>query len=442
MIRVSRFAAIAFIALVAFFAFAAVLVVDHWLRLHGFVAATVMREWGEVVLYGDGKGSFREFTTTYPPIAFALNLIVGVPVREVSSWPAPIVTAALLSAMVAVMWVNALRAGGYGRWAAVALTALVCLNPFFLYLATAGVGAMLLLIAVYWFASAYYSSRFNGRVTDFMNLAFALAFMMFVHPFGALICVFVLPFLVFALPPSLVARSALNSMLVLLFPLLFALASFTYGGALFQDSTSTFLRSFIGRVAVAAGMNPDAGQSPVMVEIAAPMVALAVVAVRYWPADRKRRGVIAALLLILAALGASAPLPWRTGEPALWRQAAMGSPVIVEQNAGAVSLGRFLAARTDVLIDAPAHPEILAARGLAHGLVVPTDEDFVLTAAKNQIRSRVIAVPDPNGPGMHDGDLLTQMFPRLYEQGLRGYGLTYDANGWRVYERNDARSSH
>jgi hypothetical protein len=430
-IRVCRFLATALVA------FAAILAVDHWLRLHGFVAGAVMSDWGEVVLYGDGKGSFREFTTRYPPIAFALNLIVGVPVRELCSLPPPIVTAALLAAM----WASALRAGGYGQWGSVALTALVCLNPFFLYMATTGVSAMLLLIAVYWFATAYRSSRFNGRVTDFMNLAFALAFIAFVHPFGAFICVLALPFLVFALPPSLVARSAVNSMLVLLFPLLFALASFTYGSALFQDSTSAFLRSVIGHFAAAVGADQENGQPPVMVEMAAPTVALAVVAVRYWPADRRRRGVIAALLLVLAALGASTPLLWRTGEPAHWRQAAMGTPVIAEQNAGAASLGRFLAAHNDVLIDASAHPEILAARGSARGLVVPTDEAFMLTTVKHQVRSRVIAVPDPNGPAMHDGDLLNQMFPKLYEQGMRGYGLTYDAIGWRVYERNDARNS-
>ena len=41
---------------------------------------------------------------------------------------------------------------------------------------------------------------------------------------------------------------------------------------------------------------------------------------------------------------------------------------------------------------------------------------------------------------MRDGDRINQMFPKLYAQGMRGYRLTYDANGWRVYERNDARN--
>ena len=433
MIRLFRFSAIALVA------FAALLALHDRLHLHGFVAASVVRDWGEVVLYGDGKGSFREFTTTYPPIAFALNVLAGVPIRALCSLPPPVVTASLLAALLAATWASALREAGYGQWWSVVLTALVCLNPLFLYLASAGVGAMLLLIAVYWLATAYWSSRVNGRVTDFMNLAFALAFIAFVHPLGALVCVLVLPFLAFALPPALIARSALNSMLVLLFPLLFALASFAYGSALFQDSTFAFLRSFFAHFA-ALGTDRDSVQSSAVVGLAAATMALTVAVMRQWPASRRRRGVVAALVVVSATLGAVVPSWWHTGEPALWREAAMGTPVVVDENAGAAALGHFLAARTDILIDASAHPEVLAALGRARGLVVPTDDAFMPMTVTHQLSSRFVAVADPDRRAMRDGDLINQMFPKLYAQGMRGYRLTYDANGWRVYERNDARN--
>jgi hypothetical protein len=432
--RALRFAAITLAA------FAALLAVDGWLRQHGFIAAAVMHDWGEVVLYGDGKGSFREFTTTYPPIAFVLNVLAGVPIRGLSSLPPPVVIAALLAALLVATWVSALCTAGYGwRWSVV-LTALVCLHPFFLYPATTGVGAVLLLIAVYWFATAYRASRIHGRVTDFMNLALALAFTAFVHPLGALICVLTLPFLALALPPALIARSALNSMLVLLFPLLFALGSFAYENALFEDSATAFLRSLMGHVPAVVPADNATGTPSVLLEIAAPLVALAVVAVRHWPAGSRQRGAVTALLLAGVALGWGVSFPWRSGEPALWREAAMGKPVAVEQNAEAMALGRYLATRTDVLIDAPAHPEVLAARGSAHGLVVPTDDAFMLTTLTRQVHSRFIAIPDPDRPALLDDDQLAQTFPKLYAQGMRGYRLTYDANGWRVYERNDARN--
>jgi hypothetical protein len=502
-IRALRFAAIVLVA------FAALLAVNSWLRQHGFIAASVMRDWGEVVLYGDGKGSYREFTTTYPPIAFALGILAGVPIRQISSLPPPAVTAALLAALLAATWASALRAAGYGRWWSVVLTALVCLHPFFLYLATTGVGAVLLLIAVYWLAAAYCASRIKGRVTDLMNLALALAFTAFVHPLGALICVLALPFLALALPPALIARSALNSMLVLLFPLLFALGSFAYENALFEGSATAFLRNLFGHVpavvrtgngfavapsdplawcivigvaalTLAAAMpvalmpvlrwrhgrglarpipalfalasvavasvgikavtsggtaNPSA-----LLEMAAPFVALAAVAVRHWPSSPRRRCAVAALLLAGVVLGWGLSFLWRSGEPALWRDAAMGVPVNVGQNAGAAALGRYLVTRTDVLIDASAHPEVLAARGSAYGLVVPTDDAFMLTTLTRQIRTRFIAVPDPDFLAMLNDDLIIQAFAKMYEQGTRGYHLIYDTNGWRVYERNDARN--
>ncbi|MGN7982705.1 hypothetical protein ACTJKF_16120 [Burkholderia sp. 22313] len=432
--RVLRFAVIALVA------FAALIAFDGWLRQHGFIAAAVVRDWGEVVLYGDGKGSYREFTTTYPPIAFALNVLTGVSIREFTSLPPPLVAAALLAALLVAAWASALRAAGYGGWWSLVLTVLVCVHPFFLYPATLGVGAVLLLVAVYWYATAYWASRVHGRITDFMNLAFALAFTAFVHPLGALICVLTLPFLVLALPPDLIARSAPNSMLVLLFPLLFALGSFAYENALFEDGATPFLRNLLGHVWAAAPVDGDTRTPSVLPGIAALLVALAVVALRRWPAASRSRGAVAALLLAGVALGWSVSLPWRSGEPARWREAAMGTPVTVGQNAGVAALGRYLATRTDVLIDAPAHPEVLAARGSARGLVTPTDDAFMLTTFTHQIHSRFIAVPDPDRPGMLDDDLLAQTFPKLYAQGMRGYRLTYDANGWRVYERNDARN--
>lgn len=503
MIRALRFAAIALVA------FAALLAVNGWLRQHGFVPAGVMHDWGEIVLYSDGKGSFREFTTTYPPIAFALGVLAGVPIRQISFLPPPVVTAALLAALLAATWATTLRAAGYGRWWSVVLMTLVCLHPFFLYQATTGVGAVLLLIAVYWFASAYRASRINGRVTDLMNLALALAFTAFVHPLGALICVLALPFLALALPPALIARSALNSMLVLLFPLLFALGSFAYENALFEDSAFSFLRNLFGHIPAVVQTGNGFGAVPsgplawcivigvaaltvvaampvalmpvlrwpqerglarpipalfalasvavvgvgieavtrggtanpsALFEIAAPFVALATVAARHLPLSPRRRGAVAALLLAGVVLGWGVSFLWRSGEPALWRDAAMGVSVDVGQNAGAVALGRYLATRTDILIDASAHPAVLAARGSAYGLVVPTDDAFMLATLTRQIRTRFIAVPDPNVLAMLNDDLIIQAFAKMYEQGTRGYHLIYDNNGWRVYERNDARN--
>lgn len=499
MIRTLRFTGITLVA------FVILLAADTWLRRHGFIAASVLHDWGEAVLYGDGKGTFHDFATTYPPVAFTLGLILGVPSHEFLPLPPPAAASALLAALLIAKWVSTFIEAQYGAWSLV-LAAMLCLHPFFLYSATTGVSSVLLLITIYWFATAYCASHCIGRVTDFMNLGLALAFMAFVHPLGALICVIALPFLGFALPSVLMARSAFNSLLMLLFPLLFVLISFTYENALFEDNATAFLSDAFLRVQVVVQLGNTAAGTPFgpfshayafiiatltlaaampaaimlvslrrratkhtepvaaltviaflavvaagavaitqdeaaslasLPDMAAPFMALAAVATRHWPLENRRRGTVAAMLLAGVVGGWGVSLLWQSGEPVLWRKAAMGALVRSEQDGGAATLGRYLSTRADVLIDAHAHPEVLAARGNARGLIVPGDDSFTLTMLTRQIHSRFVAVPDSDLPAILNDDLLAQTFPSLYCQGMEGYRLTYDANGWRVYERTD-----
>jgi hypothetical protein len=227
--------------LVALVSGIALIAFSSWLRRNGFVSAAMAREWGEAVLYADGKGAFREFATTYPPLAFAFNVSIGVIARAICSVPSVFVAAALPAALLVATWDRAFRAAGYGGGWSVVLAALIGVHPFFLYAATTGVGSVLLMVAIYWLADAYCASRLNGRVTDLASLAFALAFATFVDPLGALVSIVALPFLPLALPAPLAGSSAPNVLLVLLFPLLFAFLSFAYENALFEGDTTAFL---------------------------------------------------------------------------------------------------------------------------------------------------------------------------------------------------------
>jgi hypothetical protein len=498
--RALRLAAIAIVAFAAFVAF------GNWLHGHGFVATTVMREWGEVVLYADGKGSFQEFVATYPPLAFALDILAGIPARALWSLPPPLVTSAAVAGWLVASWVAKLRRAHYGQCTSIMLVALVCLHPFFLYLVTTGVDAVLLLVAIYWFATAFCEARARGRVTDFMNLALAFAFMAFAHPLGARICLIALPFLVFALPVELVARSAFYSLLVLLFPAFFGVASFAYGNALFEGSATAFLVSVFGRaplpvpasnvlsglphsafalgvVAVLAastlvaampaaialasrvrqveghgraiatlsviallavvttwlGATAAGGEvSPsTLLLVSAPFVALAIVAAHRWTAQPRRTGTVAVLLAAGVLLAWCLPFPWISGEPMLWRTAVLGTHVEGEEANGKAALARYLVNRNDVLLDVHAHPAVLAVRGSTRGLVVPGDDAFTQTVLTRLVHARYIAVPDSDDPTMADDDLLAQTFPTLYQRGIHGYRLAFDANGWRVYERSD-----
>jgi hypothetical protein len=146
---------------------------------------------------------------------------------------------------------------------------------------------------------------------------------------------------------------------------------------------------------------------------------------------------VTVLLASGVLLGWFLPFPWVSGEPMLWRVAALGIHVEGEEANGTAALARYLVNRNDVLLDVHAHPAVLVVRGSTHGLVVPGDDAFTQTVLTRLVQARYIAVPDSDDPTMADDDLLAQTFPTLYQRGIHGYRLAYDVNGWRVYERSD-----
>jgi membrane protein XagC len=175
---------------------------------------------------------------------------------------------------------------------------------------------------------------------------------------------------------------------------------------------------------------------------AAPFVAFGVVALYRSPVEPRRTATMTLLLGGAVLLGWLLPFPWVSGEPQLWREAALGAQVdrnSASDATGTNALAHYLEGRSDVLIDAHAHPALLARRNSTHGLVVPGDDAFTQTVVTQRVQAQFIAVPDPDAPTIAGDDLLAQTFPTLYQQGVHGYRLAYDANGWRVYERSDMR---
>lgn len=109
------------------------------------------------------------------------------------------------------------------------------------------------------------------------------------------------------------------------------------------------------------------------------IIAVAATAAVHWPTPSYRAFQVG-LLIFLSGIGGLLVLLTEleaNEKPALAPQAGVNGPMpgITADR----QLGRFLAGRTNVLIDASAHPEVVAARGSAERLVTASD----------------VALPDP-----------------------------------------------
>src|SRR5262249_16961207 len=100
---------------------------------------------------------------------------------------------------------------------------------------------MFLVVFLYLFGGALFELRARTAAPEVMTAALSLVGLAFSHPIGAAIDLAAAPLLLFAVRPSLIANSALNVLLALVFPTLFALGAFAYVSWVFPGSGWSFL---------------------------------------------------------------------------------------------------------------------------------------------------------------------------------------------------------
>ena len=87
---------------------------------------------------------------------------------------------------------------------------------------------------------ALYDLRARSGTSEVMAVGIALMALAFSHPMGAAFAFAAMPFLAFAVRPMLVANSALNVIIALIFPTFFAIAAFSYVSWMFPGDGWTF----------------------------------------------------------------------------------------------------------------------------------------------------------------------------------------------------------
>jgi membrane protein XagC len=338
---------------------------------------------------------------------------------------------------------------------------------------------------------ALYDLRARGATTDVMAVGLALLGLAFSHPMGAAIAIASVPFLAVAVRPSLVANSALNVVVALVFPTLFAVGAFTYISWVFPGAGWSFFAApaeslATWRVGVAhvfgngitgiASLDASLAIGAALV-LGAPIVVVALRAVV------RRRPLVAPAFVFVATVIATAALTVTTGlfgeptalavaapvlaavvlvrvptlRPAVvvallaagWVGGAAGlvlvDPAAVShvravlqdgepELADALAAGGAAIGRDGVLADTENAPALVIGRGRARGMFGPASEPFTLALIFSRLDAPFVAVPDPQSTGGAN-DRLNKAFPTLFRRGAPGYRIVYQNNTWRLYGR-------
>jgi hypothetical protein len=328
-----------------------------------------------------------------------------------------------------------------------------------------------------------------------MAVGLALFLLALSHPIGAVIAFAAVPFLVFAVRPVLIANSALNVVVALVFPTVFAVAAFCYVAWVFPGAGWSFLAApaeslsawsvgmarvfgdgLTGSLAVDAGLMigvalvlgaPIAPAAliwvrrrralvmpalvfaatmvtagaiavatglfgdPTAVTVAAPVLA-AVVMTRV-PAIREHLAFVLPLLVLGWAGGA---LSLALVDPAtrIYLHAALDGRGGDRERLDALAAGGAAIARDGVLADSDNAPAFVVGRGRARGIHDPSSQAFAIATLFSRIETPFVAVPDPHS-STGANDRLNKAFPTLFGHGAAGYRIVYQNDTWKIFGR-------
>jgi hypothetical protein len=475
--------------------FVAVLAMAAFALRAGAIADDGVMLWAGAIAAGDGGMTIGRIVAAYPTVPFlATSLLQAI---APAGTPTPALLAAGLSGALAGRWFWSLRGAGIGAPAAGAAVLLIALHPALLRAAIAGPAAMFLVVFLYALGNALYDLRARSGVPEVMAAGLALLGLAFAHPMGAALAVAATPFLILAVRPALVANSAGNIVLALVFPAVFCAGAFVYTSWVFPGSGwSFFVAPAESLASWSAGLSPLLGEpfGGMTVLAAALAVAFALlVAAPLAPVAlawvyRRRPLVAPACVIAAAAVGAGAlavsaglfgepailisaapvlaalvltrvpvvrerlatvlallVLGWAGGIPALAvadpRGAALVRLVLEggggdRQEIDALALGGATVGRDGILIDSENAPAVVLGRGRSRGLLSPADEAFAFALMFARIDTPLVAVPSPD-TRIGARDRLNKAFPLLYRRGAPGYRLLYENDSWRLYARDE-----
>jgi hypothetical protein len=474
------------------FGFIAMLTLASLATQAGLIPNDTISLWAGATVAGEGKLSIGHIVAAYPTLPFLAT--VALALVTPAGTPTPALLAAALAGLLAGVWFVAFRKIRLPAFFAAVTAALLVIHPSLLRATIAGPSEMLVAVFLFLLGNSLFDLRARGAAPEVMMVALSLFGLAFSHPVGAAIACAAVPYLVFAVRPALVANSALNVVVALIFPTVFSIGAFTYISWVFpgegwsfysspsQSLTawSTGLNGLFGggltgshvldaSVAFALALTLGAPLalfatynvrrraplfSPMLVLTAATLTAAALSVGTGWFGDPAAVAVAAPILCAVAIIRIPAAhddrgrmlgllvLGWFGGALALGvvdpRALALlsgGAAQAEIERTAALDIGRATAGRSGVLVDSENAPAVIVGRGDAQGLLPPTDERFILSLMFGRIDAPFVAVPSPQS-ATGANDRIDRNFPMFYSRGAPGYRLIFENATWRLYARH------
>jgi hypothetical protein len=452
----------------------------------GLVPDDTIRLWAHAATAGNGEVPIGRIVAAYPNLPFLTTTLVALIVPD--GTPAPALVAASVLALIAGFCYRAFRGAGLPVLVAGAATLLIAFHPMLLRAAIAGPADMFLAAFLFMLAGALYDLRARTSAPEVMAVGLALLALTFSHPMGAAAAFAAVPLLVFVLRPTLVAHSAWNVVVALVFPTLFGIGCFAYVSWVFPGAGWSFIAApteslsswsagiarvlddrltgflaidatfvigaalalsaplavvasawvyrrrplvapamvFAATMIAAAAITVTTGLfgDPTAISVAAPALA-AIVIIRI-PLARERLATVIALL-VMGWIGGAASLAL-LDQANVARALAGRDPARLDAlAAGGASIGR-----DGVLVDTDNAPPFLLCSGRARGVFDPSNEQFALAMLFSRLETPFVAVPDPRSV-TGANDRLNRAFPSLFRQGAPGYRLVYQNDTWRLF---------
>ncbi len=427
---------------------------------NGLVADDAVRLWAGASTAADGQVPIGRIVAGYPTLPFLSTTLVTWIAPQ--GTPAPALVAAALYALLVAFCYGAFRRAGLSRIAAIIVTPLIVLHPALLRAVIAGPADMFLAIFLLMLCLALYDLRARSGTSEVMGVGLALMALAFAHPVGAAVAFSAVPFLAFAVRPFLVASSAANVVIALVFPTLFMVGAFVYVSWVFPGNgwsffaaptqslslwTAAMARLFGNGITGIPALDASLVMAVALV-IAAPMAVAMLTQI--W---RRRPLIMPAAVFVGTALTATAicvasgffgePTAIIVVAPVLATTVVIRIPIARERIAVAIVLlmvgwiggfialtlvdpvainglhavfkpgrsarldtietGGAFAGREGVLADTNNAPALVLGRGDAHGILGPDSEAFVLAMLFGRVNTPFIAVPDPQSTtGVND----------------------------------------
>ncbi len=466
--------------------------VASWPMQEGWLGPAMADRWTRALLATADVGAFRDLTgTAYPVLPLGFDMAMAL-IPGLGRVPAPLLVNVLMLAIAASLWVRMLVAGGHRFVPALVTAGLLACAPSLSLMVAAGGAAPLGVLA---FTIAVSSSLWlvrRGEVNAMIALGVSLAFLALADAAGAYLVLASVPFIALMLPARMVATSASGSLLVVMFPLIFAAIALFYVNWVFGGSPLAFAAGVDAAIHGSAAhisdsswlLGPGGGIGTALLAGAllilanAPLLpvgllfgdrgarrvlllltglvltALILTSATWFLGDPGRLlaylsplSVLAAavtgrnrlrggLLPLLALLGLAAGW-WAQGQVGdantrAWRHAMAGTGQVEGVTQAELALGGFLRDLDDVAIDGLTAGAVLPGRGRAGGLILPSNDRLKADLIVGQLRATYVALRDPvSAAGTRDR--IAQAMPDLWQDAGTGAVLIYDRGDWRVW---------